>query len=236
MNNESNNDAVDILSELENSDSNLDQQQTTSKPELSVDSHSTAEEIIETVSDSPSGATEISESQINNKNEDEINNIIDHFQSITVKYVKGDFSLDSILNKANIAEASNAIILNDKKNSKDEKVILSTLTIKKISPKIKVIAQINDKDKTSFLKRANVDAVLSNDDFESFMTMSHISNPGVAHTINNLIDTNSKNSITTAVQSLKSDIPDLPEIYFELIKESMIAPETLEELLKGTVR
>ena len=35
---------------------------------------------------------------INYKNEDEINNIIDHFQSITVKYVKGDFSLDSILN------------------------------------------------------------------------------------------------------------------------------------------
>ena len=71
MNNESNNDAVDILSELENSDPNLDQQQTTSKPELSVDSHSTAEEIIETASDSPSSATEISESQINNKNEDE---------------------------------------------------------------------------------------------------------------------------------------------------------------------
>jgi len=44
----------------------------------------------------------------------------------------------------------------------------------------------------------------------------------------------SKNSITTAVQSLQSDIPDLPEIYFALIKESMIAPETLEELLKGT--
>ena len=71
MNNESNNDAVDILSELENSDPNLDQQQTTSKPELSVDSHSTAEEIIETASVSPSSATEISESQINNKNEDE---------------------------------------------------------------------------------------------------------------------------------------------------------------------
>jgi hypothetical protein len=44
----------------------------------------------------------------------------------------------------------------------------------------------------------------------------------------------SKNSITSAVQSLKSDIPDLPEIYFALIKESMISPETLEELLKGT--
>ena len=66
MNNESNNDAIDILSELENSDTDLDQQQTTSKPELSVDPQPNVEE----VSDSPSSATEIPESQINNQNED----------------------------------------------------------------------------------------------------------------------------------------------------------------------
>ena len=66
MNNESNNDAIDILSELENSDTDLDQQQTTSKPELSIDSQPNVEE----VSDSPSSATEIPESQINNQNED----------------------------------------------------------------------------------------------------------------------------------------------------------------------
>jgi len=44
----------------------------------------------------------------------------------------------------------------------------------------------------------------------------------------------SKNSITSAVQSLQSDVPDLPEIYFNLIKESMTDPNTLQELLKGT--
>ena len=100
MNNESNNDAVDILSELENSDPNLDQQQTTSKPELSVDSHSTAEEIIETASDSPSSATEISESQINNKNEEEsqpdekVRNVIfvGKFQKINVAEITALFN------------------------------------------------------------------------------------------------------------------------------------------------
>ena len=132
---------------------------------------------------------------INNQDGDEINNIISHFKAITIKYVKGDYSLDSVLIKANITKAKNAIILNDRRDSNDEKVILSTLTIKKISPNIKVIAQINDKDKTSFLKRANVDAVLSNDNFESFMATSHISNPSVAHAINNIIDKDSKNNI-----------------------------------------
>jgi len=96
MNDESNNDAIDILSELENSDTDLDQQQTTSKPELSVDPQPNVEEVsdsqpnveevsdsqpnveevsdsqpnVEEVSDSPSSTTEISESQINNQNED----------------------------------------------------------------------------------------------------------------------------------------------------------------------
>lgn len=44
----------------------------------------------------------------------------------------------------------------------------------------------------------------------------------------------SKNSIISSAQSLQSDVPDLPEIYFDLIKKSMIAPQTLEELAKGT--
>ena len=42
----------------------------------------------------------------------------------------------------------------------------------------------------------------------------------------------SKNSIISSVQSLQSDVPDLPEVYFDLIKESLIAPQFLAELAK----
>ncbi|MFL3006002.1 MAG: hypothetical protein ACJZ1R_07540 [Candidatus Neomarinimicrobiota bacterium] len=44
----------------------------------------------------------------------------------------------------------------------------------------------------------------------------------------------SKNSIIASARSLQSNVPDLPEIYFDLIKESLIAPETISELAKGT--
>ena len=43
----------------------------------------------------------------------------------------------------------------------------------------------------------------------------------------------SKNNIIASAQSLQSDVPDLPEIYFDLIKESLIAPQTIAELAKG---
>ena len=70
------------------------------------------------------------------------------------------------------------LILNDLHNNQDEKVILATLTIKKLSPSIRVVAQINDKNKIPFLRRANVDAVLSSDDYNLYMSLSHVLDPG----------------------------------------------------------
>tara|TARA_Y100001970_G_scaffold236746_1_gene296716 strand:- start:1633 stop:2730 length:1098 start_codon:yes stop_codon:yes gene_type:complete len=132
---------------------------------------------------------------INNENEDTVNSLLSAFQDSNIKYVKGDFSLDSILSKANAQKAESAIILNNQDLKNDEKVILSTLTLKKISNNIRVIAQISDKEKISFLKRANVDAVLVNDNFESFMATFHITNPSIAQTIEQIIDFKTNNNI-----------------------------------------
>jgi len=130
---------------------------------------------------------------INDQSQNEIDNIISSFPSI--KFVRGDYSIDAVLDKANASKAKFALLLNDNHSNEDEKVILSTLTIKKISNKIKVIAQINDKNKIPFLKRANADVVLSTDDFTSFMAITNIFEPGTAQTINSLIDISSNNSI-----------------------------------------
>ena len=69
------------------------------------------------------------------------------------------------------------------------------MSLNKVSPNIKVVAQLNDQEKISFLKRANVDVVLTNHSFESFMTTFHITNPSVAHAIENIIDKNSDNNV-----------------------------------------
>ena len=132
---------------------------------------------------------------INDRSEDEINNILSNYDKANIRFIRGDFTLDSILNNANATTAKNAIILNDEKLVNDEKIILATLSLKKLSPKIKVVAQLNDQDKISFLRRANVDVVLTNHSFESFMTTSHITNPSVAHALENIIDKDTKNNI-----------------------------------------
>jgi len=132
---------------------------------------------------------------VNDQPQNEIDNILSSFPLI--KFVRGDYTLDSVLDKANTLEAKYVLLLNDNYSNEDEKVILATLTIKKISNKIKVIAQMNDKNKIPFLKRANVDVILSTDDFTSFMAISNIVEPGAALTIDTLIDVSSNNSIAS---------------------------------------
>jgi len=112
-----------------------------------------------------------------------------------VQFVRGDYSIDSILNKADTTRAKYVLILNDSSNNQDEKVILTTLTIKKLSPGIRVVAQINDKNKIPFLRRANVDAVLSSDDYNLYMSLSHILDPGSAQAISSLMSEHSNNSL-----------------------------------------
>ena len=132
---------------------------------------------------------------INDQAQDKIDNVLSTFNKLDIKFIRGDYSMDSILEKACAIDAKYALLLNNHHNNEDEKIILTTLTLKKISSKIRVIAQIDNEEKATFLKRANVDAILSNEEFNSFMATSHILQPSVAQTITNIIDVNSKNKI-----------------------------------------
>ncbi len=155
---------------------------------------------------------------INDEIQDKIDTIMSNFSLKNVQFVRGDYSLDSILSKANATKAKYVLILNDPNNNQDEKVILTTLTIKKISPSIRVVAQINDKNKIPFLRRANVDAVLSSDDYNLFMSLSHILEPGSAQAISSLISEDSNNSLTSEnipEEFIGKSFSELHKYYFD---------------------
>ena len=74
---------------------------------------------------------------------------------------------------------------------------ISALMMKGINSKIKIIADLFDKNKISYLKRANVDTIILKDEFESNMINSQILHPGIPETINILIDIDKKNALQT---------------------------------------
>ena len=132
---------------------------------------------------------------INEEPENNMNSILSKFKQ--VKYVKGDYALDSVLSNANIKSADHAIILSNSEKYNDDKTIIASLTMKNLNKKIKIIADLFDKEKITYLKRAKVDTVILKDEFENNMINSQILHPGIPEVINILMTTNKKNHLTS---------------------------------------
>lgn len=132
---------------------------------------------------------------VNQLTEDAINDILNHFADLKVKYVRGDFTKEAILNRANVSQARVVLIIPDSSSalatSSDERTILATLTIKTINPKVKVYAHLLDRENLSHIKKAKVDDVLISDAYNGYLMATHVLSPGVPETIELLLSENS---------------------------------------------
>jgi len=119
---------------------------------------------------------------INELPEEEVNNIIFQYKNADIQYVRGDFTKEFVLERANIRDARSVLIIPndlDIQGDPDEKTVLATLSIKSISPKTPVIAFVNHSENRSHLKRANADEVIVRDEYSGFILASSVLMPGV---------------------------------------------------------
>jgi len=129
---------------------------------------------------------------INDLSEDQLNSILAKFTDLNIKFVRGDHSNEGTLKLANIKEATSVIIFSDDSIPEDDdKTILTTLTIKNLYPQLKVIAYVTERKKIPYLKRANADEVITDENFKSFLAATHVIEPGVPQAINQLLDVHS---------------------------------------------
>ncbi|HIA29457.1 MAG TPA: hypothetical protein EYN81_04175 [Candidatus Marinimicrobia bacterium] len=142
-----------------------------------------------------SGGRKLEVVLINEANENEIDAVRNKYREIKFKYVRGDFTRETVLKRANLKEASTAIILpNDPLESgshPDEKTIFGTLTIKTLAPYVRVVAYLMERENLTHIKRANADEVLLSDDFGAFMLAAHVIDPGVPQTVEKLLNSRS---------------------------------------------
>ncbi len=124
---------------------------------------------------------------INQLPDETVSDIISNFVGLKIKYVRGDFTKEPILNRANIKAAQAAIILPDVNSgmnaASDERTILATLSIKAINSKVKVYAHIINRENLSHLRKARADEVLVSDSYAGYLLASHILSPGVPQTV-----------------------------------------------------
>jgi voltage-gated potassium channel len=132
---------------------------------------------------------------INQLSEEAVADIINHFPKLNIKYVRGDFTKETILERANVKHAKSAIILPDISAGltarSDERTILATLSIKSLNPQIKVYPHIVDRENLSHIRKARADDVLISDSYSGYLLAAHVLAPGIPETVDLLFSESS---------------------------------------------
>lgn len=128
---------------------------------------------------------------INQLPEDTIVELLTRFARLHVKFVRGDFTNEIVLNRAKVTEAQAALIVPDESapmvKKSDERTILATLSLKTLNPKIRVIAHVLERDNVPHLTKARADEIIISDAFTSHLMAHHVVAPGIPQFLEQLL-------------------------------------------------
>ena len=121
------------------------------------------------------------------------------YPNLDIKFVRGDYSREPVLHRANIKAAQSAIIVPDATSQSgqlsDDKTLLALLTMKSLNPTLKVFAHIVNKENYQHVKRANADEVIVSDQHVGFFLANQILYPGAPQVAMELLDYEHGNDI-----------------------------------------
>jgi voltage-gated potassium channel len=143
---------------------------------------------------------------INDLEEEQITEIKFKYRGeLDIHFIRGDFVNESVLERANIPHASSVILLSDLAGKRDrakadERVILATLTIKHMADKVRVTAELMDRENESHLHRARADEIIIRGQYGGFFLASSALSPGISSLVECLLS-NDKHQI------MKTKIP-----------------------------
>jgi voltage-gated potassium channel len=140
---------------------------------------------------------------VNELSEEEIDAWRGKLNAEHLGFVRGDFTQDAILNKANVAKAKAVLILPNliklSKAEADEKTALATYSIKALAPKTKVYAYLLNYENKAKLKRAKADGIIIADEFGPFLGATQLHNPGIPAFLSEMLDSDQARLATQPV-------------------------------------
>ena len=150
-----------------------------------------------------SANTEISIDKIvlvNNAPQSEIEKIKNVEKFKNLNWVKGDFTDDSTLLKAQIKTAERALVLADYSENFstleiDSRTVLAAITIKNLNPKIYCVAEILNSKFEKHLSLAHCDEIILSTDYEMNILFQASSGKGMSHILRELIEEDSDSGI-----------------------------------------
>ena len=140
---------------------------------------------------------------LNELSEEEVESLKYKYREHEFKFLRGDFTQEEVLARANIARAYAAILLADTSGrhsleKADERTILGTLAIKSISPEVKTCAELLNPENKQHLRRANVDEIIVRGEHIGNLLAGAATSPGLPRVISNLLSPLEENNLWKA--------------------------------------
>jgi len=121
---------------------------------------------------------------VNDLSEESVNEILYSYRDKGLKFVRGDFSQESVLERAGVRTASEMIILADGSIEQgfpraDERALLAALAARSLNPGIRVASELVNPDNRRHLERSGIDPIISFGQGHDFLLASSVVAPGV---------------------------------------------------------
>lgn len=108
-------------------------------------------------------------------------------------FVWGDYSREEVLLRANVRQAYKAVILAGRNEGEtaaevDQRTLITTLTLKSLSPKIRILAELLRMENKPYLERAGADQVLIRGQYDSSIMAGALASPGLYKVVDALLN------------------------------------------------
>lgn len=128
---------------------------------------------------------------VNDLPEEELAAVISNHPTLELRWVLGDYTQESVLERANARHARGAVILADytlhDADKSDERAILATLALKELHSELMVAAEILNESSRSHLRRARADEVIVAGENDPFFLVASTLTPGLSRIVRNAL-------------------------------------------------
>ena len=137
---------------------------------------------------------------INEMDAEEFQIIELRYPSLDLRFIRGDFTNEIVLSRGALSTARAAIILADSSGQNtlanaDERTILATLAVKSLKSDITTSAELVNPENAQHLKRANVDDILVNGEFNGFLFASSTFAKGIPKLVKEMLSFEGRGNI-----------------------------------------
>lgn len=123
-------------------------------------------------------------------------------KNLSIEIVRGKFTQQPVLEKANTAKAKSVIILADVTDENgatnaDERTILAVYTVSNMNPSAHISVEIINKQNEQHLKNTPVENIVVTGDFNSFLLAHSAVNPGIPQAAKEIMNLNFGNMLSS---------------------------------------